>query len=260
MLTLRRLIKLTPLLAAIASALGCASTPQRLGLGYQPPFLLPDQTVASSFEPTDFGALYDRLHRQYPARGEFETSVAYRQRIAAGVDTTLYVFRTHLSWFGMSYHADDSRLAVDMEGGGLSEPDFVAGKALGALCVNLTSKSSSGYVGSNAFGATVDVRSHDAKMDAIVPLNISAWPWLFVTCTPDFAMRVKGGTKEIWCLCRLAQIPDSPVAFDASHYREATFDSPSESFTQYRCVTVRLLEVWFMDEGKHVLGTVRIRQ
>jgi hypothetical protein len=235
-------------------------------------------------------AIYEAVKQRIKSadKDEFETTEAYHQRIKAetlkpllGVITQESVLAFVIDKNDSTYDADKGILSVRSE---LSR--VTSGVRLDeqrrSLLWDIVNNERSSYVGTNAYGAKVNVERSMADFYEISFANHGEFPTekyldettrklleeeretykrygvtesvsgrdflsklgfsFTLNMTPDVAKRAKENLRLL-LVCRLA---DPPV-IEGTTYSKPTFDHPRESFFQIHNLNTKLLEVWIFN-------------
>lgn len=247
-------------------------------------------SLAPNFRGHSAIAIYEAVKQRMKSadKDEFETTEAYHQRIKAervkpllGVITQESVLAFVIDKSDSTYDADKGLLSVRSE---LSR--VTSGLRLDeqrrSLLWDIVNNNRSSYVGTNAYGAKVNVERNMADFYEISFANygefltekyldettrklleeekemykqhgltesvrgsdfLSKLGFSFtLKMVPDVAKRAKENLRLL-LVCKLA---DPPV-IEGSSYSKPTFDRPRESFFQIHNLNTELLEVWIFN-------------
>ena len=257
------------IIAALGSALGqstptrkpSASGPTHAGIGSaqakpsppQPKFLgasldLSQASLGPDFRGHDIIAIFEAI-KTSPAlkeKSEFESTAAFEARRAGIVEQPLFGRLTPSGYFGFviseepvlapqfKYDADSQTLAITLEG---SNQRFIMDRdepTLNGILIQRIVRNRDSYVGSNAFGASGEVRRTYSEEYGVA---FSQNNWLFggserlrprftylMAMSPDQARAIKVDAKLL-LVCRL-----SPPWFrHGAHGHDATISEPYET-------------------------------
>jgi hypothetical protein len=222
------------------------------------------------------------------AKGEFETTEAFSQRIAAEASKPLVASLTRNSIFAFvisrpntKYDADQQLMSVNQK---LSSAYVGASPHSQKMSLNwdIVSRDASSYTGSNAYGAQVKVERNLADFYTLAFANYEQFP-IIQYLTPS-EQETEERINKIWASAGSARPKKDikehatfgtnikmdvqkaikakgnikilivcrvtePYAFEGSIYRKPTIKSPRESAFLFRNLNVELLEIWFFDNA-----------
>lgn len=203
-------------------------------------------------------------NRTIPAKGEFETSAEYNQRLEK-FKSELYAFVPNEPE-NFDYDADTETFAAEIYPG-ITDVHSRSGWYFRPFDVHRTKLSEATYVGSNAFGAKALVTKTKSKLTQVVisetedilhhsfdSIDIS------FKLPRDTARSVKPNLRIAFiCSPKPEQFePATPSDVKgATGYAisDATIDSPTESWTYYVALRADLRQIWVFDRSTgQVLG------
>lgn len=228
-----------PVLAAVlcAGPLTALAQKSKTTLQRQAPFDVGSSEITPGFRGNSCPIVAAAVKRLSTKKDEFETSDAYGERLAslqtselaAGlkVGDTMAFKRRDIS-NQLKYVADTGQMMVELSFGFLTY--IPTARPIDAFVktdiINLSTKSTREYRGSNAFGASVLVRSTQYEACAVAFKNLPAKPGataIFADMTPDEARASKGHLAVLY-VGKLT----APLLADFDHYSGPTINSPSE--------------------------------
>src|SRR6266536_2671597 len=251
-----------------------------------------DPSIASlpaHFRGHNAAEIYKRLaeRKQASTKGEFETTEAYRQRMETKASQPLLGSMTLHSLLAFvvndlesEYDADRQVLHAKAKLSSVREGVTLREKGM-SLHWNIVNRSSSSYIGTNAFGARTRVEStasdfyeiaienyqqfairylrkstQEVADDEAVYARLGINPETIYDHLKDtalsadlkmnaqFAMRAKENLRML-LVCRLAY----PYIIEGTMYSKPTIDDPQEFFVNEYSVNTKLVEVWFFDSS-----------
>jgi hypothetical protein len=200
-----------------------------------------------------------KARSQLEEKSEFETTQAYRERIAKtrtrpvlGALPLDAAFVFEVEKQSVRYDADAQQLEIVLMlfpvKNGLHYDENAE-----SLPSTFSERSHGSYVGTNAFGAAVDVSTLWAESYPLVVKNVASFPGDMragrllkktLTVAPEEAKRAKENLR-VFAISRLAP----PFTSEGEVYIPATFDIPQEFHATYYYVHVEVLALWFYDAG-----------
>lgn len=217
--------------------------------------------------------LYARLLAADPIKGKFETTSDFMdRRTTLPADTLIYAISLPMTYFGFTYDPDSARFefscpadeSIAFTGHGYEagiEPiaidpadpyPWVTYVPIGSVSV-----SRSQYVGQNAFGASQVISKTVGTYYALSPGPIRGhyleYAW---DLAPSLAAKVKPRVDRVAFIIKPRRRKTWPLAFKTLDSKEATFSSPTERHSDFRCISADILAVWLFNFAS---GTVLLR-
>jgi hypothetical protein len=187
------------------------------------------------------------VFRRYPpqARGEFETSAAFRERLAASVtnapffavDITNNCKDTELTCF--TYDADKEEMTI------WTQDSYTY---LFATMLSHSEVPTGSYVGSNAFGATKTIRKSNVVEYLIVPSKggiFDLGPFK-LSMPPRTAAQVKP-RQRLLLIFSPGQDSTGAVSFTSRDHTEPKIDYPYDEQITYHVLVARAASLWLWD-------------
>lgn len=224
------------------------------------PFDLSQTSLSPDFHGHDITAVFKAI-KNSPAlqeKSEFESTSAYQTRVAGFTQEVLYGSVTPNGYFGfivfapeIKYDADSQTLAVTLRGFAYSSDP----KLDEVLIQDIDRKDS--YIGSNAFGAQVEVESTYSENYGVLfnqgnwlfggtkpadPLNGRHFTYL-MPMAPDEAKAFKANVRLL-LVCRL-----SPPWYRQTSVRNApTLDFPHDYHVEQNYLQAEPEQLWIFDQ------------
>lgn len=245
------------------------------------PFDINAEKLPPNYKGTNIVKLYSSLAKKAPLKKkEFETTAEYERKIAEAVTDDIYAFKIEAAGTGLRglkvhpYDADSQTLKIDLETEYLSKSTLEDYRA--SLIVKTLDKSSSSYIGSNAFGATRLVSKYRETQYGIALVNQqdfgkSRYDDAFskiktiMTSVREINMKIeipidKAKTLKnnigVLLLCKPAPYKSNAIIsdnqgndliFENYYYSGATIDSPSVESYDRKYINVEVLAIWVYD-------------
>lgn len=200
-------------------------------------------------------------------KSEFETTSAFEARRAGFAERQLYANVTPSGYLGFvvdeesilapkfKYDADSQTLAVTLSGSTQRFTMDEGEPTLDAVLIRRVLRDKDSYIGSNAFGAKVEVRRTYSDEYGVL-FNRENWLFRWVSdtysrkftyllaMTPDEARALKADAKLL-LVCRLIQ----PWSRQKAHGHDATIDEPYETLVGDNYLQTIPEQLWIFNQS-----------
>jgi hypothetical protein len=219
----------------------------------QTPFDVSLDRIPGGYKANDFMAVFNKMRA--PARGEFETTEQYRDRLTALTGYFAFdapavanykvdrgAFRIYLSemrTYISSFKVRGRVIVDDHSGDGLG----------GTRAIELKRHfgKGTGYLGVNAFGVKKQVeRRTDTEWGVVTDIKGPFLPSLLLEMTPQTAAEVKAFLRFL-LVCHVAPLGNSALALESSEHLGPTIDSPFDVTVKHSYLVADRVWLWVFD-------------
>lgn len=202
--------------------------------------------VGPNLPANDIEETYFELLKKIPPKSEFETTKEYRNRIQSYDFDKVYAFKkTSCDLDDFSYDADQNSLMINLHFRPLSNirsPDYRFFLEIKGFDIKTTT-----YVGTNAFGAKVEVTEYSGTLYGIVPIDMESdflpMKTLRIKMPPARAKEVLQNQSNIGMIifCEPCVTYESiqPIAFEDYYHSKPTLENPAEFSYLLKCINVK---------------------
>lgn len=249
------------------------------------------EKLPPNYKGADVARLYALLTKKAPkGKSEFETTAEYEKRIAEIAFDDIYALKIESAYDfrGLTIHpydADLQKIQIILETEPLS--DYSSLDYRSSLLIKGADRASSSYVGSNAYGAKLEVKDFTATHYGIALVNqvdfgdigykhssnkiLESVRELKVEIhVPPDKAKVLKESVGVLILCKPALyranskiIPtrENDLTFEQFNSSKATIDKPESHFFQRKYINVEVLGVWVYDiRTGEVLSKQKIKE
>lgn len=246
------------------------------------------EKLPTNYKGTDISALYSMLSKKIPInKNEFESTVEYENKLSELVSNNTFAFKLSPTEFnyagGMNvapYNADKEQYQISIRAVALSNYTFQDYRS--SIIVQTLNRSTSSYIGSNAFGAKRNVKDFKDSQYGLAFVNKNdfgnkEYEYAYslasaldsnrifnfeIGVSPNKAKILKNNIASL-LLCKLA-LYDAKIKephrnignnlfFKTNYYIQATIDNPNSILHERNYINVEMLEIWIYDTSTGII-------
>ena len=178
-------------------------------------------------------------------KDKYETTSNYVSRLQNAVDSNIiYAFEKDYYIETISYNADVKELSID-----IFNDSTIDGKNYFHISTEI--KDSSNYIGTNVYGAMVDVKRISTKETALAVDDLTNKVIIKISIEPEAARKLEDKENIGFLFISKIHKPSGfrePIAFQKYEISKATIDNPKSYFSDIHFLSVDLYQVWVFDK------------